>query len=131
LIKSFMNETLPDHLHKKFIQKFDADRKTLLEKVYRQKQTALYLSSFSEFYIENNGDEYLKSVIKSGFNKLITTYLLPLHKQYPDASLHFEGSVAFAFQDYLREATAEAGLEIAGIIKEPINNLLTYYSNKN
>jgi glucosamine kinase len=131
LIKSFMNETLPEHLHKKFIHKYEADRKTLLEKVYRQKQTALYLSSFSEFFIENNGDEYLKSVIKDGFNKLITTYLLPLHKQYPQAPLHFEGSVAFAFQDYLREATAEAGLSIAGIIKEPINNLLTYYSNKN
>jgi glucosamine kinase len=131
LIKSFMSETLPENLRKKFVHKYEADRKTLLEKVYRQKQTALYLSSFSEFFIENDGDEYLKSVIKDGFNRLIATYLLPLHKQYPQATLHFEGSVAFAFQDYLREATAEAGLEIAGIIKEPINNLLTYYSNKN
>jgi hypothetical protein len=57
--------------------------------------------------------------------------LLALQKQYPQAALYFEGSVAFAFQDYLRETCAEAGLEIAGIIKEPINNLLTYYSNKN
>ncbi len=131
LIKSFMSETLPEHLRKKFVHKYEADRKTLLEKVYRQKQTALYLSSFSEFFIENDGDEYLKNVIKDGFNRLISTYLLPLHKQYPQGALYFEGSVAFAFQDYLREATAEAGLEIAGIIKEPINNLLTYYSNKN
>lgn len=131
LVKSFMNETLPDHLRKKFVHRYDADRKTLLEKVYRQKQQAIFLSSFSDFFIENYEDQYLKSVIKNGFNKLITTYLLPLHKQYPQAPLHFEGSVAFAFQDYLRETTAEAGLEIAGIIKEPINNLLTYYSNKN
>jgi glucosamine kinase len=120
LIKAFMN-----------VHKYEADRKTLLEKVYRQKQTALYLSSFSDFYIDNFEDEYLKSVIKDGFSRLISTYLLPLHEQYPQASLHFEGSVAFAFQDYLRETAAEAGLEIAGIIKEPINNLLTYYSNKN
>lgn len=131
LIKSFMNETLPEELQKKFVRRYDADRTTLLEKVYRQKQPALFLSSFSEFFMDNPDDLYLKSVIKNGFNKLITTYLLPLHKQHPGAPLHFEGSVAFAFQDYLREATAEAGLEIAGIIKEPINNLLTYYSNKN
>ncbi|GAA4104416.1 hypothetical protein [Mucilaginibacter panaciglaebae] len=131
LIKNFINETLPEHLRKKFAHKYEADRKTLLEKVYRQKQTALYLSTFSEFYVDNDGDEYLKNVIKQGFNKLIATYLLPLHKQHPQAPLHFEGSVAFAFQDYLHEATAEAGLTIAGIIKEPINNLLTYYSNKN
>jgi len=82
-------------------------------------------------FLENLDDNYLQNVIIKGFSKLINTYLLPLHKQYPQAPLHFEGSVAFAFQDYLREATAEAGLTVAGIIKEPINNLLTYYSNKN
>ena len=131
LVKSFMNETLPEPLRKKFVKKYEADRSNLLEKVYRQKQPALFLSSFTEFFIENHEDQYLKSVIKEGFNKLITTYLLPLYKQYPQAPLHFEGSVAFAFQSYLHEAAAEAGLEIASIIKEPINNLLTYYSNKN
>jgi glucosamine kinase len=131
LIKSFMNETLPDSLQKKFAHRYDADRKTLLEKVYRQKQPALFLSSFTEFFIDNQEDEYLKNVIKNGFNKLITTYLLPLHKQHPQAPVHFEGSVAFGFRDYLQEAAAEAGLQIAGVIKEPINNLLTYYSNKN
>jgi glucosamine kinase len=131
LIKGFMNETLPENLRKKFAHKYEADRKTLLEKVYRQKQTALYLSSFSEFFMENSDEQYLKNVIKDGFSRLIATYLLPLHKQHPQASLHFEGSVAFAFQDSLREEAAKTGLEIAGIIKEPINNLLTYYANKN
>ena len=131
LIKSFMNETLPENLRKKFEHRYDADRKTLLEKVYRQKQPALFLSSFTDFFIDNYDDQYLKSVIKNGFNKLINTYILPLHRQHPQASVHFEGSVAFGFQDDLRGAAAAAGLEIAGIIKEPINNLLTYYSNKN
>ncbi|HTH81378.1 MAG TPA: hypothetical protein VL490_00495 [Mucilaginibacter sp.] len=131
LIKSFMSETLPENLRKKFEHKYEADRKTLLEKVYRQKQPALFLSSFTDFYTDNYDDQYLTNVIKNGFNKLITTYLLPLYKQYPQASVHFEGSVAFGFQDHLREVAADAGLEIAGIIKEPINNLLTYYSNKN
>jgi glucosamine kinase len=131
LIKSFMNETLPEPIRKKFAKRYEADRTNLLEKVYRQKQPALFLSSFTDFFIENQDDPYLKSVIKNGFNKLISIYLLPLHQQHPQASLNFEGSVAFAFQDYLREAAADAKLEITNIIKEPINNLLTYYSNKN
>jgi N-acetylglucosamine kinase-like BadF-type ATPase len=131
LIKGFMNETLPENLRKKFTIKYDADRNNLLEKVYRQKQPAIYLSSFAEFFIEHQHDQYLTNVIKTGFNKLINTYLLPLHKQHPQAPLHFEGSVAFTFQDHLRDEAALAGLQITSIIKEPINNLLTYYSNKN
>jgi glucosamine kinase len=131
LIKSFMNETLPEAIRKKFTKRYEADRTNLLEKVYRQKQPALFLSSFTDFFIDNQDEPYLKSVIKNGFDRLIATYLLPLHHQHPQAPLHFEGSVAFAFQDYLREAASDAKLEINHIIKEPINNLLTYYSNKN
>ena len=131
LIKGFMNETLPEHLRKKFVHKYDADRTNLLEKVYRQKQPALFLSSFDDFYLENRGDVYLQNVIKKGFSKLINTYLLPLYKQHPGASVNFAGSVAANFQDYLYEVAADSNLTIGTIIKEPINNLLTYYSNKN
>ena len=42
LIKGFMNETLPENIRKKFVQRYDFDRKTLLEKVYRQKQPACF-----------------------------------------------------------------------------------------
>ena len=131
LLKAFMNETLPPNIKKKFEHRYDFDRKTLLEKVYRQKQPAVFLSSFTDFYIENKEDNYIKNVIISGFDRLINTYLLPLYKQHPNTQIHFAGSVAAGFQDYLYEATAAANLTIGNIIKEPINNLLTYYSNKN
>jgi glucosamine kinase len=131
LIRGFMNETLPDNIHKKFVHRYDFDRKTLLEKVYRQKQPALFLSSFTEFFIDNKEDDYIKGIIKSGFDKLINMYLLPLHDEHPGAFLYFAGSVAAGFQNHLHEAAADAKLKIANIIKEPINNLLTYYSSKN
>ncbi|MDB5007002.1 MAG: BadF/BadG/BcrA/BcrD ATPase family protein [Mucilaginibacter sp.] len=131
LIKGFMNEKLPENIYKKFVQRYDFDRKTLLEKVYRQKQPAIFLSSFTEFYADNKDDNYLKNIIKTGFDLLIKTYLLPLHDEHPEALLYFAGSVAAGFQNHLYEAAADANLKIANIIKEPINNLLTYYSSKN
>ena len=131
LIKGFMNETLPENILKKFIQRYDFDRKTLLEKVYRQKQPALFLSSFTDFFIDNQEDNYIKAIIKNGFQKMINTYLLPLHDEHPGALLYFAGSVAAGFQTLLHEAATDANLKIANIIKEPINNLLTYYSSKN
>jgi len=131
LLRAFMNETLPPNIRKKFEHRYDFDRRSLLEKVYRQKQPAVFLSSFTDFYLDNKEDNYLKNVIITGFNKLIHTYLLPLHKQHPGATVNFTGTVAANFQDYLLEATSETNITIGNIIKEPINNLLTYYSNKN
>jgi len=131
LLKDFMHNTLPENIHRKFVARYDFDRKSLLEKIYRQKQPAIFLSSFTDFFMENNEDPYIKTIVKTGFGKLVNMYLLPLHDQHPKALLYFAGSVAAAFQNHLHEAAADANLEIANIIKEPINNLLTYYSSKN
>jgi glucosamine kinase len=131
LIKGFMSEPLPVDIRQKFIKRYDFDRSNLLEKVYRQKHPAIFLSSFTDFFLENKESDYLKNVIKKGFNKLVNTYLLPLYKQHPGAMIHCSGTIAADFQDQLFEAAGDANLKIAGIIKEPINNLLTYYANKN
>src|ERR1700712_4680542 len=122
LIKGFMDETLPANLRKKFAHKYSADRTNLLEKVYRQKQPALFLSSFNDFYVENRDDNYLQNVIKKGFSKLINAYLLPLYKQHPGATVNFAGSVAATFQEHLIEVANDSKLTIGTIIKEPINN---------
>ena len=131
VIKEFMSETLPPDMMKIFARRYETDRKILLEKVYRQKQPALYLSSFTDFYSDNKADIYLRNIIKKGFTKLIHTYLLPLQRQQPDAPVYFTGTVAANFQDILHEAATDSGIRITAVVKEPINNLLTYYSNKN
>ena len=116
LLKGFMNEKLPDNIQKKFVRRYDPDRATLLEKVYRQKQPAIFLSSFTEFFIDNKEDHYIQGIIKTGFDKLINTYLLPLYDEHPGAFLYFAGSVAASFQNLLHEAAADANLKIANII---------------
>src|ERR1700710_2974105 len=103
LLKSYMNGSLPENIHKKFVARYDFDRKTLLEKVYRQKQPALFLSSFTDFFIDNKEDNYIKGIIKSGFSKMLDLYLLPLHDQHPEALLYFAGLVAADFQNLLHE----------------------------
>jgi len=126
-----MSETLPENIRKKFVHRYDFDRKSLLEKIYRQKQPAVFLSSFTEFYMDNKEDRYIQDIVKRGFDKMMRLYLLPLHDEHPDAFLYFAGSVAAGFQNLLHEAANDANLKIANIIKEPINNLLTYFSSKN
>ena len=131
LLKGYMSEMLPADIRQKFVRKHETDRKVILDKVYRQKHPALYLSSFSDFFVDNIGESYVKNTVKAGFEKLIKTYIIPLTKQYPGMPVHFAGSVAANFQDYLHETAAENGISIEYILKEPINNLLNYYQSKN
>jgi len=131
LLKSYMYDTLPDKIARKFEKRYDYDRGQILDKVYRNAQPALFLSSFTDFFADNRDDEYMKNLIKTGFRNFLTTYVVDIKKEDPGAPVYFVGSIAATFQDYLRETATELNIPITNIIKEPINNLLSYYSNKN
>ncbi len=131
LLKLYLNEELPAEFARKFIKAFDFDRTQILDKVYRQPQPALFLSSFADFLMENKNDTFVKNLVMDGFDRFFKTYIIPLKAQYPSAPVHMVGTVASGFQDYLEETANKNGLQITSVIKEPIYNLLKYYSNKN
>jgi len=131
IVKSYLNKTLPDGLHKKFVEKFDLDRKQILDKVYKQPQPAVFLSSFRNFAKDNIQEPYMTDLVKTGFQSFISTYTIALIKENPAAPVYFVGTVASLYQELLHQTAKEKNITIKNIIKEPINNLLTYYINKN
>jgi len=131
LLKNYLNETMPQHLRTFFSKKYNVDRKMALEKVYRSAQPVHYLSSFSDFIAEHREDPYCRNLIKTGFGKLFDLYVVPIHAEHPGLPVYFAGSIAGAFQDYLRETAEEKQIALTAVIKEPVHNLLTYYINKN
>lgn len=131
VLKSFLNDKIPSNFKKLFQKKYDLDRTQILDKVYRQPQPALFLSYFADFLMEHRGDTFVKQLVIRGFDIYLKTYIVPLKNQHPDAPVHMVGTVASGFQDYLNEAAKLNGLTIRSVIKEPIYNLLKYYSNKN
>jgi|SRR5690606_13535574 Predicted N-acetylglucosamine kinase len=131
LLKSFLNETMPEDLREKFTDRYSLDRKVILDKVYNQANPTLFLTSFADFVTENHQHRFVKKIIQKGFKQYIETYLLPLTKQYPEVTVNFTGSVAAGYEEWLRETAAEYGIEIGIIVREPIHNLLKYYINKN
>ena len=129
LLKSFLNDKMPSEFRQLFQKKFDLDRTQILDKVYRQAQPALFLSYFSDFLMEHLNDKFVRQLVIRGFDIFLKTYIVPLKVQNPDAPIHIVGTVASGFQDYLNEAAKNNDLTIGSVIKEPIYNLLKYYSN--
>jgi N-acetylglucosamine kinase-like BadF-type ATPase len=132
LLKAYLNETLPAHLSASLQKKYELDRKTILDKIYKQAHSTTFLTSFNDFFIENREEQYIINMIKLGFSTFMENYLIPVAKQYGGKQpIYFVGSVAANFQDHLRAVAKENKLTINTVIKEPIYNLLNYYANKN
>jgi N-acetylglucosamine kinase-like BadF-type ATPase len=131
LLKLYLNDLMPAEFAAKFKKKYDLDRTQILDKVYRQAQPALFLSSFSDFLMDNQNEPFVKQIVTDGFDRYFKTYIIPLKKQHPTSQIHMLGTIAAGFKEYLIEVAKRNNLEISSIIKEPIYNLLKYYSNKN
>jgi N-acetylglucosamine kinase-like BadF-type ATPase len=131
LLKSFLNDLMPLDFAEKFKKKYDLDRTQILDKIYRQSEPALYLSSFVDFLMDNQNHLFVKKLVSEGFDLYLKTYIKPLKEINPESSIHMLGTVAAGFEEYLVEVALNNNLEISSIIKEPIYNLLKYYANKN
>lgn len=131
VLKAYLYEEMPSDFREKFKRKYDLDRKEILDRIYKQPQPTLYLSSFVDFLLEYREDPYVKALVCRGFDLFIKTYILPLKKQSPSVPIYIVGTVASNFGDWLLEVAGSHHVHIASIIKEPIYNLLTHYSAKN
>lgn len=129
LLKNYLEDKLPQDLKKLLEEKYNIDRPIILEKVYKKPNVQNYLSSFLDFYIENRTHKYIEQLIDAAFEKYFSIYLIPITKQHPNKEIHFVGTVAGTFQDRLRLTAQKNDIKIISITKEPIYNLLNYYSN--
>jgi N-acetylglucosamine kinase-like BadF-type ATPase len=129
LLKKYLEDKLPDNLRAKLEEKYNVDRPFVLEKVYKKPGVQQYLSTFLDFYIENRTDKFIAQLIDQAFESYFKIYLLPTLAQHPNQEVHFVGTVAGNFQDRLRNVAQKHDVNIISITKEPIYNLLNYYSN--
>jgi hypothetical protein len=129
LLKNYLEGKLPEELDKQLEEKYNIDRPIILERIYKKPNAQNYLSSFLDFYIENRAHKFIEQLIDQGFEKYFSIYLLPTVNEHPNEEIHFVGTVAGTFQDRLRLVAKKHSVNIITITKEPIYNLLNYYSN--
>lgn len=131
VLRDYLTDTMPQGFREKLDDKYNLDRKYILEKLYNNPNPNIFLTSFADFFYENRHETYLANTIKKGLHLFVNTYILPLLDQYPDSPISLTGSVAHHYQDWLMDCAKEYHLNIQQINKEPIQNLIKYYINKN
>jgi N-acetylglucosamine kinase-like BadF-type ATPase len=129
ILKNYLEQKLPEELKKPFEQKHNLDRAQILERIYKKPLAQQFLSSFLDFFVENRDHKFIQDIVDQAFDVYIKTYLLPTLQAHPNKEIHFVGIVAGNFQDRLRTVAKKYAVSITSITKEPIYNLLNYYSN--
>lgn len=129
LLTDFLYKKLPEHLHKDFINEFNADKDLILETIYKKPNANVYLASFMKFIVKHSNDQYVKETIKAGFSKFASIHICTF-KNYNEYPVHFIGSVAHLFNDILSETAVKHNFKIGNIIQKPVISIAKYYCNK-
>ncbi len=126
LLRMFLYKELPNDIYYSLIEKHNLTKEGIFESVYNKPNANVYLASFMRFLSDHRENKWVTDLIYNGFSKYINIHIWK-YKEHKEVPVHFVGSVAYHFQDLLREACKIHRLDIGVITSEPAVNLLAYH----
>lgn len=127
LLRDYFYKQMPEELSYRFENEYDIKIMSIIDKIYHNNQVSKYLASFSRFAFDNINHDYIKGICSKCFDEFIRYFLLK-YKSREITGIGFVGSIAYYFQDILKECIENQGLKIGKIIKSPIDGLIEYHS---
>jgi glucosamine kinase len=127
ILQSYCYGTMPENIRTAFIDKYNLTPKQIVAELYDAEKPNAYLASFTKFLKENIEQDYSKNIIRTTFEEFIikNVFTLDFPKGY---KISFTGSVAFYFQDILKEILEKHDLSIGKIIRKPIQGMIEYHT---
>lgn len=128
LVTHFLHDELPADLADRFRRRYpDCTRDAVLDRAYRQPFPNRYFASFSKFLFDHRQHPFAHGLVARAFALFFEKYV----EKYPEVrtlKTHFTGSVAFYFNDILRQVAADRGLTLGVIMESPIAGLTLYHA---
>ncbi|MFM7672634.1 MAG: N-acetylglucosamine kinase [Bacteroidota bacterium] len=126
LIQYFLYDLLDKELQEKFRKKYKMDRADILDAVYKKPSPSRFLASFTPFLSANRGHYMIENILEDGFQDFFFHHIRR-YKQADRVPIHFTGSVAYVFRDWIRFQCQNHGYTIGQILPKPMPGLIRYH----
>ena len=125
LIGDVLKDQLPPALKDQFLTQYELTPALIMDKVYRQPFPNRFLAGFSPFIREHLDEPAIWELVTRSFLAFFTRNV----KQYDDFELpvHLVGSVAWYYQDILKEIAFDLGIRLGTIARSPMEGLIAYH----
>ena len=115
---------LPDQISNEMLDELQLTAADILEKVYRQPQANRFLAGIVPCIHKHKAIPEIHSFLTDCFSDFIRRNVLPYHASLP---VSFTGSVAWFFQEEIKETLASLNLTTGIFVKNPIKELVDYH----
>ncbi len=124
--KRFLNALYKNRLPESLKREFELSQETtmadVIARVYKQSMPNRWLASLSKFIHQHRDEEGVRQLIVDNFTDFFRLNVNPYHR--PDLPVSAVGSIAFYYEDQLREAAQKEGYAVGNIMRSPIDGLI-------
>lgn len=125
LVSDCLKGQLPENISTLFLKHAGVSAATIIDKVYRQPQANRFLASLTPFLSAHREMPEIHALLLSCFTEFFRRNVMQY--DYQQTKVHFTGSIAWHFQDEVREAAESLGIQTGKFIKNPIHGLINYH----
>ena len=125
LIGDVLKDQLPPALKDQFLTQYELTPALIMDKVYRQPFPNRFLAGFSPFIREHLDEPAIWELVTRSFLAFFTRNV----KQYDyfEQPVHLVGSVAWYYQDVLKEIAFDLGIRLVTVARSPMEGLIAYH----
>lgn len=124
--RAYFYDLMPLELKLSFEQIYHLEIKDFIHNVYHENGASRYLAQFAKFAGEHQQHPYMRRLVKECFEEFIQHFVLR-YQECHSLPICFVGSVAFYFQELLKECLETKDLRLGTIMKSPVEGLIKYY----
>ena len=126
VVRAYFYGFMPEDLRQKFDALYHLELKDFIQRLYHEGQPSKYLAAFARFAGENQVHPYIQGLVKGCFHVFVEAFILR-YECCKSLKISFIGSVAFHFQDLLKESLTEYCLSMGEVMQAPAEGLVRYY----
>ncbi len=128
-ITDYLYKRLPADIHEDFEGRYNLTWSDIRPEVYNSVHANVYLSAYMPFIYEWRDSDYVRQLVVKSIRSFISIHVASYPK-YRDVPIGFVGSIAFLFQDIIKQELEKHGCRIGRIIRGPIESLVDYHKSK-
>lgn len=126
LLRAYFYKELPKTMKSDFEATFTLTKDDLVECVYNNPHANVWLAGFAPFVAKHREEQIVQQWVRDGMDQFVR-YHIRCFKNFGTVKTHFVGSVAYHFQDLLREVCQQHKVQCGSILRRPIDSLADYH----
>ena len=128
VVRAYFYGFMPEELRQQFDATYHLELKDFIQQLYHEGQPSKYLASFARFAGEHKDNPFIHDLVKDCFKAFVEAFVMRF-EGCKAMKVCFVGSVAYHFQEILKECLSDYGLNLGEVMQTPAEGLIRYHQS--